>query len=75
MPVKDIKSALTQLFHRYDKDKNGKIDRFEFQCLIKLIGTYTEQEIDVLFTQIDENKDGKIELKEFIGGLLMMNKF
>ena len=69
-----MERALEKLFYKYDKDKNGKIDRYEFQCLIKLIGTYTDEEIDLLFTQIDANKDGKIELREFIRGLLMMNK-
>lgn len=49
-----------------DKDRNGKISRFEFKSCLDLIHaglTVTEQ--DMVFDYLDINNNGSIEKEEF----------
>ena len=62
--------TLEAVFDENDKDKNGEIDREEFEALItgffKNHGIDTVKEnYDVYFTKIDSNGDARISLEEF----------
>jgi Ca2+-binding EF-hand superfamily protein len=67
-------TALEKLFQKVDKDKNGIIDESEFKTLVQLIGNnrFNQNDVKLLFNLIDQNKDGKIELLEFIKGIQNM---
>ena len=74
MPIKNIERALENLFNEIDKDKNGTIDRYEFEGLLEHVGLkFSGRDINILFSQIDVNNDGKIDIKEFIRGVLLMD--
>ena len=62
------------MFNSYDVDKNGFLDRAEFFKVLNYIfsvqkNNYSFEEInnqvDVLFSELDANKDGKIDFEEF----------
>ena len=54
------------IFCNFDKDNNGAIDRLEFKDFVKRMGVkLDDQEIDVLFSKIDDNKNGIITMDEF----------
>lgn len=61
------KKELYNLFVELDKDKNGFIDRKEFQEYVKkMCHKVTKNETDIIFALMDENSDGKIYIKEFL---------
>ena len=56
-----------------DKDKNGKIDREEFEqseLIQESLELVNAVDIDELFDKIDTNKNGTIEYSEFITAAL-----
>jgi hypothetical protein len=69
MSKEDI--AMVELeFQKWDKDGNGTIDRAELTSVLKLIKVdFSEEEIEILMTAADKNKDGVINYKEFIAWL------
>ncbi|KAJ8314157.1 hypothetical protein KUTeg_008718 [Tegillarca granosa] len=62
--------AFTDLFHQADKDGNGVLTRDEVFRLCKCVGSYTDDEVVKMIEQVDRNKDGKIDLKEFLDALV-----
>jgi len=57
-------------FQKWDKDGSGTIDRAELTSVLKLIKEdFSEDEIEILMTAADKNKDGVINYKEFIAWL------
>uniref|UniRef100_A0A7S4IS33 EF-hand domain-containing protein n=1 Tax=Vannella robusta TaxID=1487602 RepID=A0A7S4IS33_9EUKA len=59
----DLRAA----FNKFDLDGNGSIDRKELsQVFQKMSGRQpTEEELDQMFDEADENKDGEISFDEF----------
>lgn len=58
---------MRESFDHFDRDENGKIDRFEFQELCKAIGGgVSDEEVDIGFQAIDSNGDGLIDFNEFV---------
>ena len=55
------------IFRMMDVDKSGGIDPDEFKRLVELLGVpSTEKDIQQLIKDIDANKDGVINMDEFI---------
>ena len=60
-------ARVVDLLHEWDTDNNGVIDRKEFHRAIKALGfgaLADKDDIDIVFDQYDESKDGLIEFKE-----------
>jgi len=56
----------TTLFNRYDEDRNGYLDIYEFMRAMKEIGLkMSYQETQGLFSQMDTDGSGTMELEEF----------
>eukprot|EP01088_Endostelium_zonatum_P004755 TRINITY_DN16084_c0_g1_i1.p1 TRINITY_DN16084_c0_g1~~TRINITY_DN16084_c0_g1_i1.p1 ORF type:complete len:186 (+),score=52.65 TRINITY_DN16084_c0_g1_i1:45-560(+) len=55
-----------RIFDKYDKDQSGNIDAKDFGSLCYDLGYFlSPQEVQVAVNMIDQNGDGKINLKEF----------
>ena len=61
--VEEIK----QTFDLFDKDKSGSIDRQELGEVFKSLGQhYTDQELQEMIDEIDDDGNGAIEFAEFL---------
>ena len=62
------RSSIRKQFVKFDKDKNGWIDKKEFKkCLETTTKTkLTQEQIDTIMKRADHNGDGKIDYDEFI---------
>ena len=61
--VKDVQIA----FKQFDRNGDGSIDRSELtNALMASGGSFTKQEIDVIFTAADVDGNGEIDYEEFI---------
>lgn len=62
------RSSIRKQFVKFDKDKNGWIDKKEFKkCLETTTKTkLTKEQIDTIMKRTDQNGDGKIDYDEFI---------
>ena len=64
---------IKQAFMYFDKDNSGTISRDELRhCLQSEDQTLTDEEITALIDEVDSNKDGMIDYKEFLE--MMMQK-
>ena len=72
----DAKNAsLTQLFHRFDKDDTGGLDREAFRQAMLDIGIVLDkQEIREVFQDCDQDGDGFISHKEFADRMRLARK-
>lgn len=70
-----IEAALTQAFHEIDIDKKGYIDEQEVEQVLKAHfrncqkscdPAKMKQMADRFINDLDANRDGKVELQEFI---------
>jgi len=58
---------IEELFEQNDTDGNGDIDFAEFASLMRdLDERMSEQTLQIGFREIDVNKDGRINLAEFL---------
>eukprot|EP01080_Neovahlkampfia_damariscottae_P009328 gene9328-1415_t len=56
-----------QLFKEFDLDGNGYLDKEELAKGTKKMGlSFTDEMIDNMIESADKNKDGKIQLDEFL---------
>lgn len=79
VPSPEVKKLLTSLladsFHSYDTDKNGNLDRNEVYVFFRDFNeSITEAEMHKLFTQVDTDGSGDVNLEEFIGIAYMLIK-
>lgn len=58
---------LQEIFFQLDSDKSGYITKSEIQKIIlKLDPSYADYNLEKMVNRLDKNKDGKIDLKEFV---------
>eukprot|EP01103_Thecamoeba_quadrilineata_P000868 TRINITY_DN10760_c0_g1_i1.p1 TRINITY_DN10760_c0_g1~~TRINITY_DN10760_c0_g1_i1.p1 ORF type:complete len:726 (-),score=131.55 TRINITY_DN10760_c0_g1_i1:175-2352(-) len=63
----DKRRAIIDAFHRADTDHNGILDYGEFSQLMKfLFPNHNEAELQRMYSQIDKNRNGSIEIHEFL---------
>jgi len=59
-------NTLKSFFHRYDKNKDGTIDRYELRLLLKDVGEdMNEEAFDKFLKEIDTDGSGIIDFNEF----------
>ncbi|CAJ1068951.1 ras and EF-hand domain-containing protein homolog isoform X1 [Xyrichtys novacula] len=61
------RKRLTTLFHAYDVDNSGEIEKNEFITICQEL-CVPAQEADGIFNRLDVDKDGTVTLEEFIRG-------
>lgn len=65
--AKDFHSALTAVFRKYDENGDGTISTEELRAVLgRVAPELTAKELDLLFTQMDTNRDGVIQYEEFV---------
>jgi Ca2+-binding EF-hand superfamily protein len=66
MAIKDP-DEVREIFNHFDRDGNGTIDRREWGSLLEALDSgFTEEEAAAGLDAVDVNRNGKIELREFI---------
>jgi len=56
-----------EAFRLFDKDGNGKIDKFELAEVMKALGSpATPQDIEDMINEVDLDRNGTIEFNEFM---------
>ena len=66
--------AFTRMFNQFDRDKNGSIDREEFEKLLDIFNiTLNDTEISVVFEHFGA-EDGGIKYKPFVHTVEMQNR-
>ena len=63
----DRRDRLCELFHAYDVDNSGRIEKREFKKICSDLGVSTSESKHI-FSQLDTDRDGTINLEEFIRG-------
>ena len=62
----ELQAALADIFDSADADGSGTLDREEFaRCLRDVAVDLTDDEINYLLANVDENDDGVIDFREF----------
>ncbi|XP_059161701.1 calmodulin-like [Physella acuta] len=63
--------TLSTLFTKFDKDKNGYLDKKELKKIIDACGQkFTDMELDEIMKKMDTSRDGKISLAEFLDAMI-----
>ena len=58
----DVDAELREAFSKFDKDRNGFLDKNEFKTAMLSFGeTLTEDELNEMLSLVDTNHDGKID--------------
>ena len=62
------RSGIRKVFQKYDRDGNGVITRDEFRKVVedKYQAKLLPQQLDVMISEADTNKDGHIDYEEFL---------
>lgn len=63
----DQERRLSSLFHAYDVDNSGRIEKNEFFTICQELQV-SPREADGIFNRLDLDGDGTVTLEEFIGG-------
>lgn len=63
----DQERRLSSLFHAYDVDNSGCIEKNEFLTICQELQV-SPREADGIFDRLDADRDGTVTLQEFIGG-------
>lgn len=58
---------LSSLFHTYDADNSGRIEKHEFATICQELRV-PPREAEGIFNRLDVDKDGTVTLEEFISG-------
>lgn len=66
------KDKLRELFLACDVDRSGRIEKWEFVKICSELHVQTT-EVDAIFSKLDSDKDGTINLEEFMGGFQESN--
>uniref|UniRef100_A0A3Q3G561 EF-hand domain-containing protein n=1 Tax=Labrus bergylta TaxID=56723 RepID=A0A3Q3G561_9LABR len=61
------RQRLTSLFHTYDVDNSGQIEKNEFFTICQELWV-PSQEAEGIFNRLDVDNDGSVTLEEFISG-------
>lgn len=76
MSERDLKMELLKAFERFDHDKNGKIGFTDLKRLVIDIGeNLTDEEIQEMIDEADQDHDGEINEPEFLRILRKTNIF
>ena len=58
---------MKKIFDKFDENKNGKLEGYEFEALFTALDfKLTNDDVLILLSSIDKNKDGFIDFNEFI---------
>ncbi len=69
----DDKTNARYLFHKFDKDDSGFLDKAELTLLFKELGfDHSAENIDLMLAKYDVDGTGTVELEEFAGFLQSM---
>ncbi|XP_028312680.1 calmodulin-like protein 1 [Gouania willdenowi] len=68
----DDQDQLRALFHAYDVDHSGSIEKQEFSIICKELRV-SPQEAEKIFNRLDVDRDGTVTLEEFIKGFRGQN--
>ena len=62
------RSGIRKVFQKYDRDGNGVINKDEFRRVVedKYQAKLLPQQIDIMISEADTNKDGHIDYEEFL---------
>lgn len=62
----EFKQELKELFHQFDTDKSGTIDKTELAAILKAMGKRPQKaKVDALFETLDVDGNGSLEFDEF----------
>lgn len=64
---KEEQQRLSALFHAYDVDNSGRIEKHEFTTICQELNV-PAQEAEGIFNRLDADNDGTVTLEEFICG-------
>jgi Ca2+-binding EF-hand superfamily protein len=58
-----------QMFRRFDKNRNGELDRAELELMVRRFGVLTDREVGAVVWRIDANGDGVVDVAELMAFL------
>eukprot|EP01083_Nonionella_stella_P005602 16227_1 len=65
--TEDERKELQEIFNLVDTDRGGSISKEELKQLMDTLGIHASQEeIDLMINEIDQNNDGEIQFDEFV---------
>lgn len=71
---KSLEAQARESFRIFDRDGNGTIDRKELKHAMKMLGEdLTDDEVEQMMKEADENGDGKINFDEFLRLWIILN--
>jgi hypothetical protein len=58
-----------QMFRRFDKNRNGELDRAELELMVRRFGVLTDREVGAVVGCIDPQGDGMVDVAELMAFL------
>lgn len=62
----DLEAEVARAFLRWDHDRNGRINRFEFQGLVEDLAPERASDASAAFDEMDTDDDKTISYDEFL---------